>query len=89
MKSWLTEKYSDTGKDRKQKEKGVSSISNLLDMNLSKTPGDCEVQGCLVCCSSWGCKGINQEHHHLASDIGLSVTESKFCSPPDGLMSQR
>ena len=59
VKSWLIEKYFDTGKDRRQKEKGASSISNLMYMNLSKPPGDCEVQGCLVCCSSWDCKGCD------------------------------
>ena len=36
MKSWLIDKYSNTGKDRRQKEKGASSISNTMYMNLSK-----------------------------------------------------
>lgn len=38
---------------------------------------------------NFGCKYsvLNKEHHYLASDTGLSITESKFCSPPDGLMS--
>ena len=41
VKSWLTEKDSDAGEDRRQKEKGVAesetdSIADSMDMNLSK-----------------------------------------------------
>ena len=61
MKNRLTGKDPDAGKDCGQKEKGrqkmkwLDSITDSVDMNLSKL-GDSEGQGRLACCSSWDLK---------------------------------
>ena len=34
----------------------LDSIINLMDMNVTKTPGVGDGQGGLVCCGSWGRK---------------------------------
>ena len=40
-----------------QRMRWLDSITDLMDMNLSKfMPGDSEGQGSLVCCSPWGHK---------------------------------
>ena len=31
----------------------LDGITNSMDMNLSKTPGNSETQRCQVCCSPW------------------------------------
>ena len=52
----------DAGKDRKQEEKGATEDEmvgwhhGLDEHAFEQIPGDGEVQGSLVCCSSWGCK---------------------------------
>ena len=62
VNSWLIEKVPDAGKDWGQKEKKLSE-DELAGWHhwcsgheLGQTSGDGEVQGGLVCCSSWGCK---------------------------------
>ena len=37
----------------------LDGITNSLDMNSGKTPGDSERQGSLVCCSPWGRKELD------------------------------
>ena len=37
-----------------QRMRWLDGITNSLDMNSGKTPGDSERQGSLVCCSPWG-----------------------------------
>ena len=37
-------------------DKMVGWHHQFNDMSLSKPLGDCEGQGSLVCCSTWGCK---------------------------------
>ena len=34
----------------------LDGITDLMDVSLSKTPGDGDGQGGLACCDSWGCK---------------------------------
>ena len=52
----------DAGKDRKQEEKRATEDEmvgwhhGLDGHTFEQIPGDGEVQGSLVCCSSWGCK---------------------------------
>ena len=61
MKSRLTEKDPDAGKDGRQKEKGVpedgmlDSITDSVGMNLSNLR-DSGGPGSLPCCTPWGCK---------------------------------
>ena len=43
-----------------QRMRWLDSITDLMDMNLSKfMPGDSEGQGSLVCCSPWGHKELD------------------------------
>ena len=57
-KNWLIGKDSDTGKDWRQVEKGMTEdemdcILDSMDMSLSKRP---ELMMDRKCCSPWGCK---------------------------------
>ena len=69
-KSQLTEKDADGGKDWGQEEKWVTedemvdSITDSMDMNLSKLQGDTEGEGSLGCCSPWG----HRVGHKLATE---------------------
>ena len=51
VKSWLSGKDPDAGKDWGQEEKAT--------MGFEQTPGDGEGQGSLACCSPWGCKELD------------------------------
>ena len=61
MKSWLTGKDPNAGKDWGQ-EKGVTEVEMvgwhhwLNGHECDQAPGDSEGQGSLACCSPWGCK---------------------------------
>ena len=61
-KSWLTWKDPDTGKDRRQKEKGttedemVGCHHRLNGHEFGQAPGVGDGQGGLECCSPWGRK---------------------------------
>jgi len=59
-KSQLIGKDPDAGKEGRQKEKtaqtdGLGSITDSMDMSLSKV-GESKGQVSLACCSSWGRK---------------------------------
>ena len=62
VKSWLTGKDSDAGRDWEQEEKGMTEDEmagwhHWLDGHeFGWTPGDGDGQGGLVCCDSWGRK---------------------------------
>ena len=61
VKSWLTGKEPDAGKDWGQEEKVVTEdemddITNSMDNEFEQTPGDSEGQGSLECCNPWSCK---------------------------------
>ena len=62
VKSWLTGKDSDAGRDSGQEEKGTTEDEmagwhHWLDGRESEwTPGDGDEQGGLACCDSWGLK---------------------------------
>ena len=64
-KSWLIRKDSDAGKDRRQKEKGMTEDKvvgwhhrlNGQEFEQALWVGD--GQGGLVCCSPWGCKELD------------------------------
>ena len=62
VKSWLTWKDPDAGKDRRQEEKGISEGEmvgwhhRLNGHGFGWAPGVGDGQGGLECCGSWGCK---------------------------------
>ena len=59
MKSWLSGKDPDAGKDWRQEEKGTTEYKmvgwgkRLNGNEFEQTLGDGEGQGSLVCCSIW------------------------------------
>ena len=61
-KNWLTGKDSDTGKDWRQEEKGMTEDEMTwwhqrhYGHEFEQAPGVGDGQGSLVCCSSWGRK---------------------------------
>ena len=65
MKSQLTGKDLDAGKDWGQDEKGMTENEvvgwhhQLNGHEFEQTLEDSEGQGSLVCCSSWGCKELD------------------------------
>ena len=62
VKSRLSGKDPDAGKDRRQEEKGATEDemvgwhNRLNGHKFEQAPGDGEGQGSLACCSPWGCK---------------------------------
>ena len=46
-------------KRRQQRMRWLDSITNLMDMKLSKPPGNSRGQRSLVCCSPWGNKELD------------------------------
>ena len=62
VKSQLTRKDPDTGKDWRQEEKGTTEDEmvgwhrRLNEYEFEQTLGDGEEQGSLECCSPWGLK---------------------------------
>ena len=65
MKSWLTGKDPDAGKDRRQKEKEpaenemVGWHHQLDGHEFEQAPAVGDGQGSLACCSPWGCKELD------------------------------
>jgi len=58
---WLTGKYPDAGKDRRQEKEATEDETVgwhhwLNGHEFEQIPGDSEGQGSLVWCSPWGCK---------------------------------
>ena len=62
VKSWLTGKDLDAGKDWRHEKKGMTEDEmvgwhhRLNGHEFEQTPGDNERQGSLACCSPWGYK---------------------------------
>ena len=56
-----------------QRMRWLDSITNSLDMNLSKL-GDNEEQGSLTCCSPWGCR----VGHDLTTEKHMWVLSTSF-----------
>ena len=75
VKSWLTGKDSDAGRDWGQEEKGTTGDEmagwhHWLDGRESEwTPGVGEGQGGLVCCDSWGRKESDTTERLIWSDL--------------------
>ena len=66
IKSWLTGKDPDAGKDWRQEDKGTTEDEmvgwhhQLNGHEFEQALGDGEGQGSLVCCSAWGCKELRR-----------------------------
>ena len=64
-KNWLTGKDPDAGKDWRQEEKGTTEDEMvgwyhwLNGHEFEEALGVGDRQGSLVCCSAWGCKGLD------------------------------
>ena len=83
VKSWLTEKDPDAGKDWGQEEKGATEDEMvgwhhwLNGHESEQTPGDTEGQGSLAGCSSWGHKELDttewlNNNNHLTHSFLMS-----------------
>ena len=65
VKNQLSGKDPDAGKDRRQKEKGITEEEmvgwhhRLNGHEFDLAPGDSEGQGCLACCSPWKHKELD------------------------------
>ena len=61
MKSQLTGKDPDAGKDPRQEKKGMTENEmigwhhRLDEHEFEQAPGVCDEQGSLACCSPWDC----------------------------------
>ena len=65
VKSWITGKDPDAGKDWRQEKGGteddmVGWYHQLNGHEFEQTPGDGEGHRSLVCCSPWGCKELDR-----------------------------
>ena len=69
VKSWLTGKDPDAGKDWRQKEKRAAEDEMVRQHHwlngheFEQTPGDSEGQGALECFSPWGHKELDMTEH--------------------------
>ena len=86
MKSQLTGKYPDAGKDRRQKKRVtedemVGWHHQVNGHEFEQTLGDSEGQGSLACCSSWGCKvrhNLETEQQQRFNRISLTAVFRKM-----------
>ena len=82
MRSPLFGKDPDTGKDRRQEEKGMTEDEmvewhhRLNGHEFEQTLGVGDGQGSLACCSPWGCKESDTTEQ-LNSNNSEYVTEKK------------
>ena len=80
VKSQLTGKDPDAGKDRIQEEKGMTEDEmvgwhhRLNGHEFGQAPGDGEGQGSLVCCSPWGCKELD-----MTKRLNSNKVENSLC----------
>ena len=78
VKSWLTGKDPDPGKDWRQEEKGTTEDEmvrwhhQLNGHEFECSLGVGEGQGTLVCCSPWGCKELDMtELNWMICDVDI------------------
>ena len=80
VKNWLIEKDSDAGKDWGQKKKEEAEAEMVgwhhwLNGNeFGPTPEVSKGWGSLMCCSSWGCKGLDMTEQ-LNNNKNISLTQ--------------
>ena len=94
VKSWLTGKDSDAGRDWGQEEKGATKDEmagwhHWLDGHeFEGTPGDGDGQGGLACCSSWGGKASDTtEQLNWTEYSSILAWEIPRTEEPGGLQS--
>ena len=93
VKSWLTGKDPDAGKDSGQEEKGVKEDEmvgwhhQLDGHEFEQAPGVGDEQGSLACCSPWGHKELGTteqlnrtDHYELSLDMIFNFAKSQFFS---------
>ena len=84
VKSWLTEKDPDAGKDWGQEEKGTTENETVGWHHLfnghefEQTLGDTEEQGSLGCCSPWGHKELDMTKQLKNNNLSLCVSLNSF-----------
>ena len=89
VRSWVTEKDPDAGKDWRQEEKGMTEDEmvgwhhRLNGHEFEEAPGDGEWQGSLVGCSPWGPKEsdtterLNKNKVATQMQVPLTLSETK------------
>ena len=88
VKSWVTGKDPDAGKDWGQKEKGgiedgmIGWHHQLSGHEFVQTPGDSHGQGGLVCFSPWGHRGHN---FATTQQIMVATSSTSVCQVPGTL----
>ena len=84
LKSWLTGKDPDAGKDCEPEEKGTTEDEMvgwhhwLNRHELEQTPGDREGQGSLVCCSPWGRRDLDTTEPLNTNSPYIQVVMRKY-----------
>ena len=84
VKSWLTGKDPDAGKDWGQEEKETTKDETVGWHHLfnghefEQTLGDTEEQGSLVCCSPWGHKELDMTKQLKNNNLSLCVSLNSF-----------
>ena len=88
IKSWLTGKDPDAGKDWRQEDKGTTKDETVgwhhpLDGHeFEQALEDGEGQGSLVCCSPWGCKELDmteQLNNNSSNKLNTLTCEFLVC----------
>ena len=80
VKSWLTGKDSDAGRDWGQEETGTTEDEmagwhhRLNGLESKWTPGVCDGQGGLACCDSWGRKESDTTERLNWTELNVKVT---------------
>ena len=90
MKSRLTGKYLDAGKDWGQEEKGKTEDEMVgwhHQHEFEQTLGGSEVQGSLACCSPWGSQRVRhdlvtEQQHHPSYPAGPNVGHGRGKKAP-------
>ena len=88
VKSRLTEKDPDAGKEWGQEKKGTAEDKMvgwhhwLNEHELEQTQGDGEGQGSLACCSPWGGKELDtteqQQQHNKRTKVSTDLYELSY-----------
>ena len=87
VKSWLTGKDPDAGRDWKQEEKGMTEDEmagwhhRLDGHEFGWTPGVGDGQGGLECCDSWGCKESDMTERLNWTKLNGKYSEDHSCGP--------